>query len=84
MKTSLKVIALLLAAGVPSAALAATIDASIPVLANVEFAVIAFTVAFFALMVVSDYTRRSRNRTFSTRAPVAARGASHERHRLAA
>lgn len=84
MKTSLKLIALFLAAGFTSVALAETIDGSIPVVANVEFIVIALSVAFLGLMVVSDYTRRARTLSVKAQAVAPAVRSSRENHRLAA
>lgn len=84
MKTSLKVIALLLAAGFPCVAFAEMLGVSVPAIANVENVVIVFSSAVFGLTLVTDYTRRSRMLTAVTPADVPAARTPRENHRLAA
>lgn len=59
MKTSLKLIALFIAAGFPVAALAQSAVASIPT-PSAETALTVFVTALFALLFISDYSRRAR------------------------
>ena len=68
MKTSLKLIALLLAAGYPVAAFAQFAGASIPATASLPAIAGAFTAVFVGLMLLKDYSRPSLSLT--TTAPV--------------
>jgi len=84
MKTSLKLIALLLAAGFPCVAFAEMLGASIPAIANTENVVTVFSFALLGLTMITDYTRRSRTLTVVAPTAVPAPRASRENHCLAA
>jgi hypothetical protein len=68
MKTSLKFIALALAAGFPIAAFAQFAGASIPAAASIPAVTGLFTAVFVGLMLLKDYSRPSLS--LSTKAPV--------------
>ncbi len=68
MKTSLKLIALLLAAGYPVAAFAQFAGASIPAAANLPTIAGMFTAVFVGLMLLKDYSRPSVS--LAPKAPV--------------
>ena len=68
MKTSLKLLALLIAAGTPVAALAQFAGARLPAVINAQNAVGVFTAVFVGLMLIKDYSRPSLS--LSTKAPV--------------
>lgn len=68
MKTSLKLIALLLAAGYPVAAFAQFAGAQVPAAINAENTVGLFTAVFVGLMLLKDYSRPSLS--FTAAAPV--------------
>ncbi len=57
MKTSLKIIALVLAVGYPVAAFAQFAGASIPAVANAQNVAVVSTVLLVALMLIRDYSR---------------------------
>jgi hypothetical protein len=59
MKTSLKLIALLLAAGYPVAAFAQFVGASIPAVANAQNVAVLSTIMLVGLMLLKDYSRPS-------------------------
>jgi hypothetical protein len=80
MKTSLKLIALLLAAGYPCVAFAEFLGARVPSVINAENTVALFSAALVALLMLGDYARR---RTFSV-ATANELAFKHEKHRLAA
>lgn len=82
MKTTIKVIALLIAAGYPCVAFAEFLGAPIPSAINGENALAAFTAVVAVLLMVGDYSRRSiaHGATSYTRTPFRKR----ESHRLAA
>ena len=69
MKTSLKLIALLLAAGYPCAAFAQFAGVQVPAIINAQNTVGIFTAVFVGLMLIKDYSRPSLTLT-STTAPV--------------
>lgn len=69
MKTSLKLIALLLAAGYPCVALAQFAGAQLPAVINAENAAGLFTAVFVGLMLLKDYAPRRSSLTVSS-APV--------------
>ena len=68
MKTSLKLIALLLAAGFPVAAFAQFAGAQVPAALNVQNAAGLFTAVFVGLLLLKDYSRPSLS--LASRAPV--------------
>jgi len=68
MKTSLKLIALLLAAGYPVAAFAQFAGASIPAASSLPTIAGVFTAVFVGLMLLKDYSRPSVSLT--AQAPV--------------
>jgi len=68
MKTSLKLIALLLAAGYPVAAFAQFAGASIPAASSLPAIAGVFTAVFVGLMLLKDYSRPSLSLT--AQAPV--------------
>lgn len=68
MKTSLKIIALVLAAGYPVAAFAQFAGVSIPAIASAQTFAGLFTAVFVGLMLVKDYS--SPSLTLATKAPV--------------
>lgn len=82
MKNTIKVIALLIAAGYPCVAFAEFLGASIPSVVNGENALGMFTAVLAVLLVVGDYSRRSiaHRATSYSRTPFRKR----EAHRLAA
>jgi hypothetical protein len=63
MKTSLKVLALSLAVGFPSALLAEASGLRVPAVFDAQYALSAYFAAFIVLVSVSDYSRRSRAQT---------------------
>ena len=69
MKTSLKLIALLIAAGYPVVALAEFAGISIPSTFTPEYVLGLFIAAFVSLIFFSDYSRRLRDYTV-TSAPI--------------
>ena len=69
MKTSLKLIALLLAAGYPCVAFAQFAGAHVPAVINVQNTVGVFTAVFIGLMLTKDYSRPSLSLAATT-APV--------------
>ena len=69
MKTSLKLIALVIAAGYPCLALAQVAGARLPAAINAENTVGAFTAVFVGLMLLKDYAPRRPSLTVSS-APV--------------
>jgi len=69
MKTSLKIIALVIAAGFPVAALAEFAGLSFPVSLSPETVLGVFVTALVGLTLVSDYSRKARNLAVAT-APV--------------
>ena len=69
MKTSLKLIALLLAAGYPCVAFAQFVGAKVPAFINAQNTVGIFTAVFVGLMLIKDYSR-PRLTLRSTTAPV--------------
>ena len=69
MKTSLKLIALLLAAGYPCVAFAQFVGAKVPAFINAQNAAGVFTAVFVSLMLIKDYSRPSLSLR-STTAPV--------------
>ena len=69
MKTSLKLIALLIAAGTPVAALAQFAGAHLPAALNTQNIAGAFTVVFVGLLLLKDYSA-SRPSLVATHAPV--------------
>jgi hypothetical protein len=82
MKTSIKITALLLAASIPTVAVAEILGANVPAVLNVEYTATAFSMLIIALTIISDYSRRSRTALAHSYANfVAAKG---ESHRLAA
>lgn len=70
MKTSLKLIALLLAAGYPVAAFAQFAGAQLPAVINAQNTAGAFTAVFVGLMLIKDYSRPSLS--LAAKAPVIA------------
>ncbi len=82
MKTTIKVIALLIAAGYPCVALAEFAGASIPSALNAENALCVFTATLAVLLMIGDYSRGRIAHTASSysRTPFRKR----ESHRLAA
>jgi hypothetical protein len=69
MKTSLKLIALLIAAGMPVAAFAQFAGAQMPAVLNAQNVVGVFTAVFVGLMLLKDYSA-SRPSLALTTAPV--------------
>ena len=59
MKTSLKLIALLLAAGYPCVAFAQFAGAQLPAIINTQNTAAVFTAVFVGLMLIKDYSRPS-------------------------
>lgn len=57
MKTSLKLIALLIAAGYPCVAFAEFLGASVPAVINAENLVALFSAALVGLLMTADYSR---------------------------
>ena len=88
MKTSLKLLALLLAAGLPSAAFAEIFGARLPATFTAANLIALFAMASIALLLATDYSPRTRLRAFSAAthasAAPAARRSANEAHRLAA
>lgn len=85
MKTTIKVIALLIAAGYPCVAFAEFAGASIPSALNAENALIAFSIALAVLLMIGDYSRRAF--AFNSPARLGAKPVTRskrESHRLAA
>ena len=88
MKTTIKNLVLLAAAGFPVAAIAGTFGAPFPAQASLEAGIGMFTLAFGVLMLMGDYARpkltldREPARTAAAQATDATR--SCEPHRLAA
>ncbi len=82
MKTTIKVIALLIAAGYPCVAFAEFLGAPIPSAVNGENALAAFTAVVAVLLMIGDYSSRSlaHSTTRCTRTHLRKR----ESHRLAA
>ncbi len=80
MKTSLKLIALLIAAGYPCVAFAEFLGAPVPSAINAENVVALFSAALVGLLMIGDYSDR---RTFSVEAANNA-AIKEEKHRLAA
>jgi hypothetical protein len=82
MKTTIKVIALVIAAGYPCVAFAEFLGAPVPSIINAESALGLFTAALAVLLMIGDYTRRPLPHTKAsyTRTPFRKR----ESHRLAA
>ena len=68
MKTSLKLIALLIAAGYPVAAFAQFAGAQVPSIINAQNIASVFTAVFVGLMLLKDYSRRTPSLAVS--APV--------------
>jgi hypothetical protein len=82
MKTSLKVVALVLIASVPSVAFAEMLGVHVPAVLSVENTATCFAMLILGLIVISDYSRRSRTAlTNSYSKFVSGKG---ETHRLAA
>jgi len=69
MKTSLKLIALLLAVGYPVAAFAQFAGAQVPAVINAHNTASVFTVVFVGLMLLNDYSPR-RSGLLVSNAPV--------------
>jgi hypothetical protein len=69
MKTSLKLIALILAAGYPCVAFAQFVGAQVPAFINAQNTASVFTVVFVGLMLLKDYAPRRSGLTVSS-APV--------------
>ncbi len=89
MKTTIKIIALLAAAGYPCVAFANFFGASLPASLNLETFGAVFVVALASLTFISDYSRRYENRLNRTacRRPANANcghGKAANTHRLAA
>ena len=87
MKTAIKVIALLIAAGYPVVAFAEFLGASVPHALNAENALAAFSVALVALLMIADYSpRRLTKRTphVAGYSALATPARKRESHRLAA
>ncbi len=89
MKTTIKIIALLTAAGYPCVAFADMLGASLPAAINLETTGALFVSALVSLMFISDYSRRFGDRTGMARCsrPTGAkcgRGKAANSHRLAA
>lgn len=63
MKTSLKLIALLLAAGYPCVAFAQFAGAQVPAIINAQNTAGVFTAVFVGLMLIKDYSRPSLSLT---------------------
>ncbi len=82
MKTSLKLIALVLAAGYPCLAVAEIFGAKLPTVLNFESVATLFSLLLIGLTLVGDYSRRSS----SLASPIVGTGVqpNHETHRLAA
>lgn len=85
MKTSLKLLALIIAAGYPLVAFAEFAGAPMPASLNAENALALFSVVIAALLMIGDYSRRRL--TFigaPSRRPKSAAQRKRESHRLAA
>ena len=66
MKTSLKLIALILAAGYPCVAFAQFAGAQVPAFINAQNTAGLFTAVFVGLMLIKDYSRPSRSLTLTS------------------
>jgi hypothetical protein len=82
MKTSLKLIALVLAAGYPCLAIAEVLGAKLPAVLNFENVATLFSLSLIGLTLVGDYSRRPSS--LASRSAIAPTEPNHETHRLAA